>query len=189
MELEEKCDNGTAYWICFTDFCPLLKILTNPSAVISPSLFHLFRNLILQYLKIFQTRQIFVNELWTDSSKIAINSSIYSLASVIYWSSLSAHDVQDIGNILDLPHSLWFGVKCSPLKVTLWNSNGIDCDFDVFKDMFEMRRVKKRLRNLGGVIQKKLDMPSISSKESKTFAMKVLKRITDWRLNFGGGAT
>ena len=54
--------------------------------------------------------------------------------------------------------------------------------------MFEMRRVKKRLRNLGGVIQKKLDMPSISSKESKTFAMKVLKRITDWRLNFGGGA-
>ena len=151
--------------------------------------FHLFSILIFIYLKIFQTRQILVNELWTDSSKIAINSSIYSLALVIYWSPWSAHDVQDIGNILDLPHPLWFGVKCSPLKVTFWNWNKQDCDFDVFKDMFEMRRVKKRVRNLGGVIQKKQDMPSISSKESRTFAMKVLKRITDWWLIFGGGAT
>ena len=50
---------------------------------------------------------------------------------------------------------------------------------DNLVDKSEMLRVKKRVRSHGGVIQRKQAMPSICSKESRTFAMKELKKIID----------
>ena len=50
---------------------------------------------------------------------------------------------------------------------------------DNLVDKSEMLRVKRRVRSHGGVIQRKQAMPSICSKESRTFAMKELKKIID----------